>query len=360
MLTQAWNAIIRPRLMSQPWLNRGGYRRASAAAAQCLAALQRAGIDGNDGMWQLDKPLLTETDMTIVPARHTDGRSIFIKLPQSQASSRNMRAQSAALRALAHTGQLSTWQIPWPRVLLTGTLADGAEFSIESGMRGQVAQKLWTSAQSRPRVLAAALAAIGPLHGLTSCTTVADEAHLVRWIDQPVAHICQVIGNGALAASRTAGMQVLREHLRASLAGKALTTSWIHGDYWPGNIFVEGAQSDVSGIIDWDRAQPAELPLHDVISMLVAARMTERKQEIGQVVADLLRGQRWTPGERACLDAMPGSNDWMPDHVALFLYWLRQISYTLLQSDRFSQHLIWMHRNVFPVVDCIRETALIK
>lgn len=360
MLTQAWNAIIRPRLMSQPWLNRSGYRRARVAAAQCLLALQRAPAGEAASAWQLDQPLLTETDMTIVPARHSDGRSVFIKLPQSHASVRNMRLHNAALRALTHMEQLSGWQVQRPRVLLTGMLPDGAEFSIESGMPGQVAQNLWTSAMSRPRVLAAALAAIGPLHSLTSCTTVVEEAHLARWIDQPVTHIAQVIGQGGPVAGRKASLQLLREKLREALAGRALTTSWIHGDYWPGNIFVGAAQGDVSGIIDWDRAQPGELPLHDVISMLVAARMAERSQDTGQVVANLLCERRWTPGERACLDAIPGSNAPMPDPIALFLYWLRHISYTLLQSDRFAQHHIWMRRNVFPVIDCIRETEIIR
>jgi aminoglycoside phosphotransferase (APT) family kinase protein len=360
MLAQTWNAIIRPRLMSQPWLNRSGYRRARNAAAQCLLALQRAGAGATDGAWQLDQPLLSETDMTIVPARHSDGRSVFIKMPQSQASLRNMRAQDAALRALAQTERLSGWQIERPQVLLAGALADGTAFSIESGMHGQPAQTLWPSAQARPRVLAAALAAIGPLHSLTSRTAPVDEASLARWIDQPVAHISHVIGASGPAAARNASLQLLREQLHQALAGGVLTTSWIHGDYWPGNIFMGGAQSGVSGMIDWDRAQPGELPLHDVISMLVAARMSDRRQEMGQVVANLLREPRWTPLERACLDAMPGWDGLLADHVALFLYWLRQISFTLLQSDRFAQHRIWMRGNVLTVIDCVRESAMIR
>ena len=65
-------------------------------------------------------------------------------------------------------------------------------------------------------------APIGPLHSLTSCTTVVEEAHLARWIDQPVTHIAQVIGQGgtrvfACAIAKYLNKQRLPAHLRVPL-----------------------------------------------------------------------------------------------------------------------------------------------
>ncbi len=87
-------------------------------------------------------------------------------------------------------------------------------------------------------------ATAGPAAPLTWATDVADQL-AGRWDGHP---------DLAAALERLA---VAHEHL----SPHASVTSAVHGDFWCGNVLVQG--DEVSGVIDWEAGSPSGCPLRD-------------------------------------------------------------------------------------------------
>lgn len=93
-------------------------------------------------------------------------------------------------------------------------------------------------------------------------------------------------------------------------------TTWVHGDYWPGNLLV--ADGKVTGVVDWERAEPAGGPLRDRVRFVLGyAYYLDRHTGPG-------RGVRGHPGLVA---GVPGAgvryaldgDGWFPEAVRRFL-----------------------------------------
>ena len=122
-----------------------------------------------------------------------------------------------------------------------------------------------------------------------------DTARLARWVDAPVSVIGTVVGRLPAAEQHRAALERLRAELHDALAGQAMATSWIHGDYWLGNVLVDAGRRNVVGIVDWERAAPDELPLHDLMHLLLFTRQQAHLWDEADIVASLTGG---IPGPR--------------------------------------------------------------
>jgi aminoglycoside phosphotransferase (APT) family kinase protein len=120
-----------------------------------------------------------------------------------------------------------------------------------------------------------------------------------------------------------------------------VTTSWIHGDFWTGNVLTVDGQ--VSGVIDWDLASDDELPSHDLLNLLIHARWTAEHRELADVVLALLHEPDWSETERALLGPPA-----VEERTALLLYWLRHVAAVGVQQLSYVPHsvLVWRWRNV--------------
>jgi len=93
-------------------------------------------------------------------------------------------------------------------------------------------------------------------------------------------------------------------------------TTWVHGDFWPGNLLVEGG--DITGVVDWERSERAGGPLRDRIRFLLGyAYYLDRHTRPGRRV----RGHRGLVAGGAgggVRYALAGTG-WFPDAVRAFL-----------------------------------------
>jgi len=114
----------------------------------------------------------------------------------------------------------------------------------------------------------------------------------------------------------------------------------------------------VTGIVDWELARPADLPLVDVATVLLAARMQASRHELGRVVCDFLAGLDWSEDERRILaDAGAGLPGEAIDGRALVLLcWLGHVSGNLAKASGYATHERWLRGNVAPVAEAVARS----
>lgn len=104
--------------------------------------------------------------------------------------------------------------------------------------------------------------------------------------------------------------------LQSRLSGLRMPRTVVHGDFWLGNLLVEGGS--VSGVVDWELARDAALPAHDLARFAVAYSLyLDRHTRPGRRVAGHpgLRADRWGAG----LDYAIDGTGWYPELVRHFL-----------------------------------------
>ena len=111
----------------------------------------------------------------------------------------------------------------------------------------------------------------------------------------------------------------------------------------------------LTGIVDWDRAAAEELPLHDLVHLLLSTRGLVQQRDLGEIVRALLEGEHWTAPERALLEAaehaLPGSV--VQERAMVLLSWLRHITGNLAKSSRYRRNVLWLSRNVEAVLHSV-------
>jgi len=183
-----------------------------------------------------------------------------------------------------------------------------------------------------------------------------DRLMLERWVDQPV----RILRGARLQVGEdesTAALRSLRRRLIAGLEGRELQVSWIHGDYWRGNVLFGSDGVTPMGIVDWDRAAPAELPWHDLFHLLLFARREVNGPVAPQIVA-LSRSQSiWREDESAILGIarrrLP--DDGIADDVMALLYWLRQTAATMTLYPRSLRDRDYLSSEVEPILRGVAE-----
>ncbi|GAA1256142.1 phosphotransferase [Oryzihumus leptocrescens] len=108
----------------------------------------------------------------------------------------------------------------------------------------------------------------------------------------------------------------LLSSLRSRLRRYSVARTVVHGDYWPGNLLVR--EGRVSGVVDWERAEPRGNPVGDLVRFAVAyAHYLDRHTRPGRPVRGhpgLIAG----PPGAGVLHATDGSG-WFPSLVRAYL-----------------------------------------
>jgi hypothetical protein len=104
--------------------------------------------------------------------------------------------------------------------------------------------------------------------------------------------------------------------LRGRLAGHQIVRSVVHGDFWPGNILIDGGQ--VRGVIDWADSRPEGPAVLDLVRFVMTYSLyLDRHTRPGRRVRGHfgLRADRWGAGIEY---ALKGSG-WYPGLARRFL-----------------------------------------
>jgi Phosphotransferase enzyme family len=187
--------------------------------------------------------------------------SVVAKLPRYGATGPPLRREAAALEGVwaALSGPVRG-AIPRPLGL---HLVDGTEVLLQTGVPGRHLFAAVASGRLRPSALARQLDL-----ALDWCVAMQSaSAHLVVVDDTLVAAKLEPLASAAVALlDGDPGVGSLLDRTLAharTLRGTPLPLVACHGDYWAGNLLVEGGQ--VCGVVDWERATLDELPLWDLV-----------------------------------------------------------------------------------------------
>jgi aminoglycoside phosphotransferase (APT) family kinase protein len=294
---------------------------------------------------------LTSTDVVVaVLEASSRAPSAVIKVALTAQAAAGLEREREVLDALGADERLGDWRKLVPRPYADGT-ACGRRYRIDSGLAGRSVLGQLGDTATRTRLLESAAATIHILHRRSATPVVGGDELVHRWID---AHV-QVVANGG--AARRERFRRLRQELREAIGQTAFSAGWVHGDYWLGNLLYSTVGGFPDGVVDWDAAGRPELPLHDVLHLLLYTRRLVTGKEIGEIVRDKLGGDPWTEGERRLFDAYGAwcHDGALSDRHVILLYWLRHVAHHARQQRRRWgwRYRIWEHHNVNRVLEAL-------
>jgi hypothetical protein len=270
---------------------------------------------------------------------------------QTGAGSRLLQRQAEIESRLRADPRLAGWAALVPEPLAAGRVS-GHAFLVERALPGGSPLGRLADAVRRVEIVEQAATVIGGLHERTARTLVVDEARVDRWVRDRARTVASGLSMSGPDRGRLDALARTERELVDAYLGRETTASWIHGDYWPGNLLLDGVGAIV-GIVDWDRAAPDEPPLHDLLHLLLYTRRVVSGVEPGRLVADAMAGDPWPPNERRILASTPGGaflRDARERRATLLLYWLRFVAASFEQADWFARNRRWVANNVDAVL----------
>ena len=128
-----------------------------------------------------------------------------------------------------------------------------------------------------------------------------------------------------------------------------------HGDFWHGNLVVDGDR--LTGVVDWDAAGPGRLPLIDYLHLVANAERTRhRHASLGETIVSFLLPWARNGGDesaRRLFSLTAGGHLDAPTlEILVAAYWLDYVAYQLrLYADRGEPN--WFEPNVDSVVEAL-------
>jgi aminoglycoside phosphotransferase (APT) family kinase protein len=316
------------------------------AAAEPVGVGERATVAPLADDWATETVAVTDTAVVVAVVRcRASGRRRVVKMPCTVEGVGSLRRQATVLSALHADARLAGWLDVVPRQRACGEIA-GRPYWVEDAVPGTpVTRSALRTGEDAP-VVAAAIRLIEGLHTRTAAERTLDATDIAEWVDRPLRLVESLYAARRRHGACLATLNRWGAQLSAELTGAAVRTSWIHGDFWPGNLLTSGCA--VTGIVDWDRAEPHQLPLQDLLHLTFFVRRSRHGCELGEVVTRSLQdGLTEVTGIPARqLDAWLGG---VPPACAVRLFWLRHIS-LYIGSEGHGDNRDWLGRNVHSVL----------
>jgi Ser/Thr protein kinase RdoA (MazF antagonist) len=327
-------------LAATRWRHQPELRWIMAVAPRVLADLEGTPED----RWRAETAMWTGTSVAIavVTDRQHD-RRLIVKIPTTAEAAASLRRQVRVLSTLADDPRLRDWETTLPLPVHEGEVA-GRYCCVEAALPGEQAARLIRRGDQAGALLDASARLIGGLHSRTAQERRVDDAAVEAWVDRPVQRLERFAVTRRRSHELLPSVERLRDYLSGSLLGRTAQLSWIHGDFWSGNILASSQSGRITGLVDWDQAAPDQLALHDLLHLYLYARRLRRGEELGEViVAALMVGLPAVIGVPAGL--VEAWTNGMPSRSALLLYWLRHVT-LFLDSDGHRDNRYWLRNNV--------------
>lgn len=309
--------------------------------------------------WSIHNVLFTRSRVIVITVG--PGSRIpaaVIKLPQTGAAAEHLRQQGTILAQLYSDERLSTFRELIPAPLAQGTIANQF-YLVEGALPGRDARLILHRSSAREQMQRNTAEVINRFHHCTGRHVVVDAQMLERSVDQPLQLVQRINTTLPSASENEVVLQQLKTELYSALGGRRLYVSWIHGDLWPGNLLV-APEGTLTGLVDWDKIAPDELPMQDLLQLLIQTRrLRAHHAEIAPTIQELVGRSGWTASERALLDAaeLPLPLDTAGSRAVVMLYWLQYMDvYFSRRADRL-QDRAWLTNNVGAVLECLQQSS---
>jgi Phosphotransferase enzyme family len=277
----------------------------------------------------------------------------ILKLPLTPDAQQSIKLHHKAVDALHNQHELQEFCALVPRALAWG-IFEGQAYYLETALPGIVTSDLIRQRNDPTPLKQAAIQAILRLHVGTLRREIVDDVLFAAIAGNDLALLYQLAERWSEAALLRAKLQSLEAILRGQMHGRELSFAWSHGDYWPGNILAQPGDGALSGIVDWDRATPGQLPLLDVLHFLAFVRKMQQRSEVGEEIVTYLLPAQFDITERTLIDqaleqlGLPTNSAFLQSVV--LLYWLRFAAANLARYAQLRKDDRWLSKNVFIVL----------
>jgi Ser/Thr protein kinase RdoA (MazF antagonist) len=190
------------------------------------------------------------------------------------------------------------------------------------------------------------------LHAATASRLEVEETVFERWVGAPLGLLHRLASTLPQPRQYDAMVNRIQSDLRGALCGRTVRVSWVHGDFWPSNVLI-APDGTLTGVVDWERAAPDELPIHDLLHLVLhGARFEAAHRNLGAAVRAVLGGAPLLPDEWQVLQSFDLPLDATPASLRLMvlLYWLRYVATYLEKVPGQARNQWWVRKNVGDVL----------
>ncbi len=345
--------------ITHPWRMIANWERLKQTSPLIPAIIQQIPPQAGRGAyqkWQVQYIVQTQTDRIVLALGPEPGPAlILVKLPTSQEATLSQERQAEALSILNANPALEDLRPLLPVPLAHGKI-ENQPFSIERILPGMDARLIAKYPDRMAQVESEAIRSITRLHHNTLSQRVFNEAEWRARVGAPLELVCETLQRIPGSQPYLLSVTRLGAELQQALVGKSIALSWVHGDFVPDNLLVDLREGHLSGILDWELAEPDGFPILDIMQLLMATRRETQHKELGRLVVDLLKNPNtWSSHERSLIESALSD---LPGHALnfrqlLLLFWLQHISGNLTKATRYRRHIWWIYANIYPVLQVI-------
>jgi O-antigen/teichoic acid export membrane protein/thymidylate kinase len=313
-----------------------------------LASLPADPTAFRDG-WAVLTAGRTETGVTVAFLGPQAGDARLVVKIASASEGEMLSAHARQIATLRADERLAGWSDLLPTVVGNGR-SGSRVFVAEGALPGLPAERLIRDPAIRAVLLPTAGSAIGELHRRTMRRSEVDADLMDAWVHAPIRQLAMILGRRDDGGSGLRRLAALGDRLVERLDGRTMEVSWIHGDYWPGNLLATADGRRVTGIVDWDQASDGFPPIQDVIHLLLYARRLCDGRELGDVVRGFLGTERLDDVELAAVAAAGTTWPSLEEvRLATALAWLRHVG-SFVGLPGHGSNALWVQRNVDAVL----------
>ena len=337
-------------------------------AARPLKLALRAGVDRADanrlrkvadeivgplGTWTVQSVRRARSGTRMVVLQASDRATAFLKLTDSADGSALLAREREMLERLVTSIADEKLRAMLPEPMGAGQHGRWA-YLLQRAVPGEPATPVLSEPRLRRWLMAEASDVAVRLHGATARSAELTEVDVATWIDAPIRLIRRLARAPARDVDR---LDAVGAELRDALSGAIVSLGFVHGDFWSENLLVDRHAPRITGVVDWDSADPANLVAHDLLHLVLYARKLQHGSEIGEVICRALDPRaEWDAAElpaigKVSLGVGAGARDSI--RAALLLYWLRLVSMNHARQPGVTTKRRWVADNVDAVLACV-------
>jgi O-antigen/teichoic acid export membrane protein len=320
-----------------------GFRPAQREPNALVAtALESAGLTA-DG-WVRSDAMLNTAGILVVAVRDRAGDPTVLKVAIDSFGAAALDHERAVL------GELRAVAPPLVAAVLPGGRrgeAGAIVWSVEDRPPGRDARELVADPEARERVLADVVTRMRALYDATARPSGVDASEL---LGSAFAALDALPATRLRGAADAAKLAQLEHELSDQLRSGSPTVARVHGNLWVGNVVCAPGTSIVTRIVNWEWSD-WDLPVVDVMHLLLTTRSQVEDRELGAVVRDLLGAGALDPSEAELLASVPGASE-LSVRSAVLLAWLRHVR-RRVERGAGEVGSLWMTHNVHQVLESV-------